>query len=55
MGSPFGDDPHGPRTSQWGGIHASSANALDIGHDWVVNGFAEITSDDMHTIWERTA
>ena len=26
---------------------------LDMGHEWVVRGFAEITSKDMHALWER--
>lgn len=32
----------------------AALKSLDIGHDWVVNGFAELTSDRMHAIWERT-
>ena len=31
----------------------TALKTLDIGHDWVVNGFAELTSDEMHTVWER--
>jgi uncharacterized protein (TIGR04255 family) len=27
---------------------------LDLGHDWVVRGFADITSGEMHKIWGRT-
>jgi uncharacterized protein (TIGR04255 family) len=32
---------------------AAALKTLDIGHDWIVNGFAELTSDDMHAVWER--
>jgi uncharacterized protein (TIGR04255 family) len=28
---------------------------LDIGHEWIVRGFAELTTPDMHRAWERTA
>lgn len=27
--------------------------SLDIGHEWVVNGFADFTSSEMHARWER--
>jgi uncharacterized protein (TIGR04255 family) len=26
---------------------------LDIGHEWIVRGFAEITTPEMHQLWER--
>lgn len=26
---------------------------LDLGHDWIVNGFTDFTTQYMHTIWER--
>lgn len=29
-------------------------NALDIGHEWAVRGFASITTAHMHSIWGRT-
>ena len=27
---------------------------LDLGHEWIVRSFAEITTDEMHAIWGRT-
>jgi hypothetical protein len=27
--------------------------ALDLGHEWVVRGFADVTTKAMHKIWER--
>lgn len=27
---------------------------LDLGHEWIVNGFTDITTPKMHSIWERT-
>ena len=27
---------------------------LDMGRDWVVRGFADLTSPQMHTLWKRT-
>jgi uncharacterized protein (TIGR04255 family) len=27
---------------------------LDLGHEWVVRGFADVTTDEMHRIWGRT-
>lgn len=27
--------------------------AMNIGHEWVVRGFTDLTSDKMHKIWER--
>jgi len=26
---------------------------FDLGHDWVVRGFADITTDRMHALWQR--
>jgi len=28
---------------------------LDIGHEWIVRGFADLTTRDMHNVWGRTA
>lgn len=28
--------------------------AINIGHEWVVRGFADITSKSMHQVWERS-
>ncbi len=28
-------------------------DALDLGHEWVVRGFADVTTSTMHQIWER--
>lgn len=41
------------------GCPESSANShildwLDLGHEWIVRGFTELTSEKMHTVWERT-
>jgi len=33
----------------------SVLNSLDTGHDWVVNGFVDMTSERMHDLWGRTA
>lgn len=27
--------------------------ALDLGHEWVVKGFEDMTTNKMHEIWER--
>ena len=27
---------------------------LDAGHEWIVRGFTDLTSVDMHTLWERS-
>ena len=27
---------------------------FDIGHEWIVRGFADLTTNEMHTIWGRT-
>lgn len=32
---------------------AAAPEALDIGHDWIVNGFAAITTQSMHTVWAQ--
>lgn len=32
---------------------ASALNAIDLGHEWVVRGFASLTHPDMHHTWER--
>lgn len=29
------------------------SEALQLAHDWVVSGFADFTSPEMHTIWKR--
>jgi uncharacterized protein (TIGR04255 family) len=34
---------------------AEALRALDTGHDWVVNGFTELTSDRMHRFWGRSS
>jgi uncharacterized protein (TIGR04255 family) len=26
-------------------------NAIDIGHDWIVRGFADLTTEEMHEVW----
>ena len=28
-------------------------NFLDLGHEWIVQGFADLTTDEMHRIWGR--
>lgn len=28
-------------------------DALDLGHEWVVRGFSDVTTNAMHQIWER--
>lgn len=33
--------------------HYEILNALDLGHEWAVRGFADFTSDKMHKLWER--
>ena len=27
---------------------------LQLGHDWIVNAFADLTTEEMHQVWERT-
>ncbi len=29
-------------------------NVMDLAHDWIVRGFASVTTSDAHAIWERT-
>ena len=40
-----------------GGLGQSGADSLeswlDVGHEWIVRGFAEVTSTTMHRHWER--
>ena len=31
----------------------SALDAIDLGHEWVVRGFASLTSPEMHDVWER--
>ena len=31
------------------------AEWLDLGHEWVVRSFADVTTEEMHKIWGRTA
>jgi hypothetical protein len=26
---------------------------LDVGREWVVRGFADFTTDEMHNLWKR--
>jgi uncharacterized protein (TIGR04255 family) len=39
-----------PKSSDVGDI----AEWLDLGHEWVVRGFADVTTKEMHKIWGRT-
>jgi uncharacterized protein (TIGR04255 family) len=32
---------------------ASAMAGIDLGHEWVVRGFASITRPEMHQVWER--
>jgi uncharacterized protein (TIGR04255 family) len=32
---------------------ASALAAIDMGHEWIVRGFASLTRPEMHQIWER--
>jgi hypothetical protein len=32
----------------------SVLNWLDVGRQWVVRGFTDFTSEQMHTLWERS-
>jgi uncharacterized protein (TIGR04255 family) len=32
---------------------ASALIAIDMGHEWVVRGFASLTHPEMHQVWER--
>jgi hypothetical protein len=38
-----------PRSSDRDTVFAS----LDLGHEWVVRGFADLTSEKMHKLWKR--
>lgn len=29
--------------------------AMDMGHEWIVRGFATLTSNEMHNVWERAS
>jgi len=31
----------------------SALSAIDLGHEWVVRGFASLTRPEMHQVWER--
>ena len=33
---------------------ASALAGIDLGHEWVVRGFASLTRPEMHEVWERT-
>jgi hypothetical protein len=28
---------------------------FNMGHEWIVRGFAHLTTPEMHALWERTA
>ena len=32
---------------------ASALTAIDLGHEWIVRGFASLTRPEMHQLWER--
>lgn len=32
---------------------ASALSAIDLGHEWIVRGFASLTQPEMHQVWER--
>jgi uncharacterized protein (TIGR04255 family) len=32
---------------------AAALSAIDLGHEWVVRGFASLTRPEMHRVWER--
>lgn len=32
---------------------ASALSAIDLGHEWVVRGFASLTRPEMHDVWKR--
>ena len=32
---------------------ASALAAIDLGHEWIVRGFASLTRPEMHRLWER--
>jgi hypothetical protein len=31
----------------------NSLDILDIGHEWIVRAFADLTTEEMHAVWER--
>lgn len=33
---------------------ASALAGIDLGHEWIVRGFASLTRPEMHHVWERT-
>jgi uncharacterized protein (TIGR04255 family) len=35
------------------GVVGNSTDFLDLGRDWIVRSFAELTTDEMHRIWRR--
>jgi uncharacterized protein (TIGR04255 family) len=35
------------------GTRDGAMDALDLGHEWVVRGFNDLTSEKMHTLWEE--
>lgn len=41
------------RTIPTGAQTKAVMEALDLGHEWVVRGFADVTTKAMHKIWER--
>jgi uncharacterized protein (TIGR04255 family) len=41
------------RTTPTGTQTKAVMEALDLGHEWVVRGFADITTKVMHKMWER--
>jgi len=36
------------------GTLAAAMDWIDLGHEWIVRGFASITHKEMHQLWERT-
>lgn len=44
----FRGTPQGPTT-------AGIVKAMDLGHEWIVRGFASLTSSEMHKAWRRKA
>lgn len=32
---------------------AGALSAIDLGHEWIVRGFASLTHPEMHQVWER--
>ena len=33
---------------------AEVIETMDLGHEWIVRGFATLTSSEMHKAWKRT-